>query len=319
MTTWIGVDVSKATLVAAQPGRTWTVSNDPEGWTALQAALPTDARVVLEATGIYHRGVWQAFSAAGIPVSVVPPLRARDYARSFGRLAKTDRVDAQMLARYGADRQPAPSVVPSPDLRDLQALQRCRADLVRDRTQLTLRIQTMDGVSRQVMVDLLAVLDTKMAEVNAHIQAMLTRDPDLHERARRLQTIPGIGPVIGAALVALLPELGQGDGKQLSALAGLAPHPQDSGTLQGYRTMRGGRRAVRRMLFLAARTAIRGTSVIATTYQRLRERGKPGKVAVLACARKLLRFAHAMLRDGLDWSELTVVRDTTTSGGRAAS
>lgn len=314
MTTWIGVDVGKWNLVVAgETGFRCRVQNDDAGWAHLAEQMPADAQLVLEATGIYHWGVWAAMSERGIPVSVVPPVWARDYARSFGRWAKTDRVDAQLLARYGADRQPAPSRVPSPVQRELQALQRCRDDLVRDQTQLRLRIQTMTGLPQEVMQELLDLLDTKLAQVEARMTDLLASDADLQVRWQRLQTVPGIGPVIATALVVRLPELGIGDGAKLTALAGLAPHPQESGTHQGYRAMRGGRRAVTRMLFLAARTAIRCSPVIATFYRRLRDRGKLGKVALLACARKLLRLVHAMLRDGLDWTALQVVQQATSA------
>lgn len=224
---------------------------------------------------------------------------------SEGMRAKTDRSDARMLARFGQQKQPPPSPVDSENARTLKDLVGCRDDLIKSRVMERNRLTVVGAPVRDVHEATIAFLSAQLADVDQRIAVLIAADAELAERAATLRSAPGIGPVVSAVLLARLAELGQRHAKPLAALAGVAPHTQDSGTKQGARTIGGGRPDVTKALFQMAQTATRSNRVIKAHYLGLRQR-MPHKPAVIACARKMLGILNAMLRDGLVWADTEV-------------
>ena len=254
--------------------------------------------VVCEATGGYERPVVAALHAAGQPVSVLQPARARQLAQGLGRLAKTDALDAAALAAMGALLAPAPSVPASPAQAHLAALVSRRDQLVElARLESAYAESTLDPVARRDLTRSLAALRKRLDKFDQLIEAHLQSDAALQAKAQRLQEAPGVGAVAAATLLAFLPELGQGAAARLSSLAGLAPHARDSGAGRGTRHVHGGRPKVRRILYLCALSASRHHPRLKDFYARLRAAGKAPKVALVAVARKLLTFLHAALKN----------------------
>ncbi len=310
MTRVVGIDVGKFFLdVAILPSEeAFRVDNDAGGWEALIARLPATGEpgcVVMEATGVYHVGVMLALAEAGMPAAVVNPARTDAFAQSEGIRAKTDRHDARMLARFGQQKQPAPSVIASDTARDLQELVACREDFVHMLVQEKNRLGTASEVTAHRHRRTIAYFQEQLREIEQEITDLIATDAQLAERRRLLATTPGIGAAISAVLVAGLPELGAFDAKAIASLAGIAPHPRDSGTTQGHRAIVGGRRHICKALYQMAVTAVRCNPTIRAHYQQLRTR-RPHKVALIACARRMLGIITVMLRDGLTWQETRV-------------
>ncbi len=302
METFIGIDVAKATLaVAVRPsGERFQVDNDAAGHRHLVQRLRRwqVARIVLEATGGYERAVMAQLSWHW-PVVRIAPHRARAFATAMGRIAKTDPVDAAVLAHLAQVSEAPPTQMITPQQQRLQALVQRREQLVGHRDDERRRLQQADpgivaSVTRQIRLALaeIARLDRKIA------QAVAQRED---ATARRLRAVPGIGAVTTATVLAFLPELGQLQRKQIAALVGVAPYNVDSGQRQGPRRIRGGRAGVRRVLYMATWSAIRSQPDLKARYQALRDRGKCAKVALVACMRLLLVRLNAMLRDGTTW------------------
>lgn len=254
--------------------------------------------VTFEASGFYTRAVSQALDKAGVSYACLNPRQVRDFARFTGKLAKTDRLDAQVLARMGHMVQPKPTPPTDQDRLRLADLVARRDDLVgligaeRNRVQ-----QVQDSWISEEISRLLKVLKDHLGRVEAQIAALVAAQGPLAEANRRLQSMPGIGPVIGPVLIARLPELGQMDRRQIASLAGLAPHACDSGLHRGKRRIWGGRADVRRALYLAAFIASRRDPTFKAFRTRLQAAGKPPKLAITACARKLLTILNAMFRN----------------------
>ena len=303
---WIGIDVAKAWLdVAGTAGETVRrFANDPDGIAALVAALrpQAPALIVLEATGGHETAVTAALAAAGLPVAVVNPRQVRDFARASGQLAKTDALDARILARFAQRMQPPARPLPEATSQDLAALLARRRQLVEMRTAETNRRPSLAPRLRVRLDEHLTWLSQQIAELDRELDQTLRESPVWQAKEARLRTIPGIGPVVARTLLGELPELGTLDRQQVATLAGVAPLNQDSGQRTGARRIWGGRASVRAALYMAVVTAIRCNPVIRPFYQRLRAAGKPVKVAMVACMRKLLVFANAVLRDDVDWS-----------------
>lgn len=309
--TWFGIDVAKAHLDIAQAAvaGSWRVANTPAGWTRLLAQLGRhdQPRVVLEATGPYHRHLVLALHAQAIPTAVINPAQLRSYARSQGQRAKTDAVDAQLIARYGAQTQPAPTPLPTASERRLAELVSRRQDLTQDRVrELNRRQTTTDPVVLASLDRHLAMLAAELRELDQAIAAVTAADARSATRTALLRSAPGIGPVIAATLVAGVPELGTLSPKPLAALVGVAPYARESGSQVRPRTIAGGRAAVRKALYQAVVSAARCNPVIRTHLQRLLDRGKPFKVAMVATMRRLLGILNAMLREGLRWEQTQV-------------
>lgn len=295
----IGVDISKEWLdVSCAPkARRARLANDEAGLTRLVArARRADAFVVFEATSVYDRGLMRALEAAAIPFHRANPRKAREYARAAGFLAKTDRVDADMLAAYASHIPLARAEPVASAVRALRALVDRRAQLVDTRKiERTRQKQIEDADVRAELARHLAYLDAEIARYDAAIAEAAGAD-GLAAATGLLQTAPGVGATTAATLAALLPELGRRDPKTVAALVGLAPLARDSGRWRGRRRIWGGRRRVRALLFLAARHAAKHPA-FAAFAQRLEDQGKPRKVVRIAVARKLLLALNAMLRE----------------------
>lgn len=295
----VGIDVSKHTLDVfdGRSGQWAQCANAAPAVAELAAGL-AGCFVVLEATGAYDLVLRRALEAAGVAHARVNPGRARDFARAAGILAKTDRVDARMLARFGAVLRPSAEPSRSAGRERLARLHKRRDQLVDVRKQeRTRRTEAADADLAGDIARHLAWLDHEIADLDARIAELVAAHDELRQSARRLRSLPGIGPVATATLLALMPELGARSPKTIAALAGLAPLNNDSGLHRGKRAIRGGRRRVRQALYMASVTAVRSDTRFARLYERLRTAGKPAKLALIAVARKLLVTANAILRD----------------------
>lgn len=304
MVTWIGIDVAKTHLdVAVEGGQTWRTVNDEEGITGLVTQLreqrPT--LVVLEATGGYERDVTAALADASIPVAVVNPRQVRDFAKATGVLAKTDVLDAKVLARFAATVQPEPRTLADAQAEELRDLLTRRQQVVGMLTAEKNRLKQATRIVRPRIKEHIAFLEAELDESDRGLDGLLHASPVWRERENLLRSVPGIGPVVSATLVAALPELGQLSRKQIAKLVGVAPLNRDSGRYRGRRVVWGGRADVRRVLYMAALVATRSNPVIRALYQRLLEAGKPKKVALVACMRKLLVILNAMLKHRTPW------------------
>lgn len=308
MSAFVGIDVAKASLaVAVVPGnQRLEVGNDPKGhaqlarWLAKQPVV----RILLEATGGYESALVAAL-AVRWPVVRVPPHRARAFAVAMGKSAKTDPIDALMLARMAAVTE-GPVVTPPSDAEArLQALVRRRSQVVGQRDDERRRLlQASDAFVRQSLQRQIKLMQSEIARLDREIEACVPACGD--ERAERLRAVPGIGAVTVATLLAFMPELGRLENRQISALAGLAPYNCDSGSHQGARRIRGGRGAVRRVLYMAAWSAVRHQADFKARYEALRAKGKCAKVALVACMRVLIIRLNAMLRDGSEWRTVPI-------------
>ena len=303
---WIGIDVAKAWLDVASAGAEAVrrVANDADGIAALVAALSARVPqlVVLEATGGYERAVTAALAVAGIPVAVVNPRQVRDFAKATGQLAKTDALDARVLARFAQHIHPPVRPLPDAVAQDLAALMARRRQLLEMRVAEQNRRPTLAPRLRPALDAHVVWLNQQIADLDAELDRTLRDSPVWREKEALLRSIPGIGPVVARTLLGELPELGSLDRGEAAALAGVAPLNQDSGRRQGARRTWGGRGSVRAALYMAAVVAARCNPAIRALYTRLREAGKPTKVALVASMRKLLIIANAILRDGVPWS-----------------
>ncbi len=261
--------------------------------------------VVMEATGGLETVVWAALEAAGLRVAVVNPKRVRDFARSLGLLAKTDRLDARVLARFGELLQPAPTQLLNRAAREGRELVRHLNALVGMRAQQRTRKRQLEGEGALASAErVIASLSEEIALLEQQVAQALLEGPGQRQRAAQLRTAPGVGPKTSWALLAELPELGQLSGRQVAALAGLAPVARDSGRFRGRRRIAGGRARVRTALYMAARAAVRCDPQMAAFRARLLAAGKPKQVALIAVARKLLVALNSMIRDRRPWMPL---------------
>ena len=303
---FVGIDVAKGHLDVAVRGATEIskFKNDVEGINALVSFLRTRGATltVLESTGGYERLVLDSLIAAGLATSRINPKRLRDFARSLGKLAKTDRIDAQMLALYAERCRPAVTQLRSDRIRDLEALVVRRRQLQGMITQERNRLETARDESRTSINEVLECLKRQLKKNGVALRNALQSSADCGEDATLLRSVPGVGPVLAAVLLSMLPELGRLNRKQIAALVGVAPMHRESGTLQGKRTIFGGRPAIRAVLFMAAVASIRANPKVKALYARLVGRGKPAKVAIVACMRKLLCVLNTIMRTKLHWT-----------------
>jgi transposase len=302
---FVGIDVSKATLdVALRPsGERWQLANEDSALPALISRLrampPT--LVVLEATGGFEHAVVAALAAAALPVVVANPRQVRDFGRATGQLAKTDAIDAQLLALFAERVQPAPRPLPDAAAEALDAVLTRRRQLLemlvaeRNRSGFA-RAPVRRGITQHIRW-----LERQLTEVDHDLGELIEASPVWRAQDTLYQSVPGVGPVVSRTLLGELPELGQLTRKQIAALVGVAPLARDSGTLRGKRLVWGGRAPVRAALYMGALVATRYNPVIRIFYQRLRTAGKPAKVALVACMRKLLTILNAMARTQTPW------------------
>jgi transposase len=313
----VGIDVSKLRLdihaLASRQER--QVSNDAAGFEELVGWLKSLGvrAAVMEASGGYERGVAKALQRAGFAVRVVDPKRVRYYAKAVGRLAKTDRIDARMIAEFGAVAMAAAGercdiAINDPAREELSALVGARQDLVVHQAGLQQQAATLEGAARRVLEMAAKAILREVAKLDQLIAGKIAKHPPFAALAKRLDTVPGLGPVTIAAIIAWLPELGQLDRGKIAALVGVAPMDDTSGERVGQRYIQGGRAKLRNVLYMAAMaSATRHNPVLKTYYAHLRARGKEPKLAIIACLRKLLTILNTMVARQQDWRPSSTV------------
>lgn len=300
-----GIDVSKATLdVAIRPlGKKFSVANDEEGIKALVEQLVEQGvtRVVLEATGGYETAVVRTLYHRGLPAVVVNPRQVRDFAKATGRLAKSDGLDADVLAHYGEVIRPEVRLVPDQQREELAALMTRRHQLIEMKTAESNRLEHASQPLQRQIKKHIEYLEKAIEKITQHLDDEIKKSPLYKEKADLLDPVPGVGKITVFMLLTRLPELGHLDRKQIAALVGLAPFCRDSGTFKGKRVIWGGRAEIRALLYMAALTASRWNPPIRDLHQRLLAKGKSEKLALTACARKLLVILNAIVRSGTPW------------------
>jgi len=304
---FVGIDVSKARLdVAVRPsGEIWRFSNDEAGFASLVERLKPLAPklVVLEATGGYQAPLAAALTVGRITVAVVNPRQVRDFGRAMGQLAKTDVLDAEVIARFAEAVRPEARPLPDSETAELHGVVSRRRQLVEMITTETNRMATALPAVRRDIEEHITWMQRRLKDVDKDLYTRLKKSPLWRVKEQLLRSAPGIGPVTSCSLLADVPELGKLDGRKIAALVGVAPFNRDSGTLRGKRAIWGGRAAVRATLYMATMAAVRRSPSMKAFHDRLIAAGKPWKVAQVACMRKLLVRLNAMMRDGVAWTE----------------
>jgi transposase len=303
MRRFVGIDVAKAALdvFIGSAGTAFTVANDEVGIRDLVRQLVPADFVILEATGGLETPVASALAAAGIAVALVNPRQVRDFARATGRLAKTDRLDAEVLARFGEAVRPAARPLADEHAQALEALVTRRRQLVEMLTAEKNRRARAPKVLHRNIDEHIRWLEKRLSVFDDELGELIRSTPLWRERDELLRSVPGVGKVLSSTLLAQLPELGMLNRKQIAALAGLAPFNRDSGSMRGSRCIWGGRAQVRRVLYMATVAGVRSNPTIRTFYLRLRTNGKHAKPALIACMRKFLVILNAMLHDKTHW------------------
>jgi transposase len=301
----VGIDVSKRTLdVCLLPeGESFVLPNDQQGVDELLSRLEDSPPelVVLEATGRYERLAATSIAAAAIPVAVVNPRQARDFAKAIGRLAKTDRIDAFVLARFARAVDPSPSVIPDQEASALQAILARRRQILSMLVAENNRLQIAPKALKKRIRAHIEWLRKELSRTEGDLEEAIEASTTFKENEALLKSVPGVGPILARTLLAELPELGEITHKRLCALVGVAPFNRDSGQSRGKREVWGGRAPVRAALYMGALVATRHNPQIKEFYKRLLAAGKPKKVALVACMRKLLSILNAMMRDRVPW------------------
>lgn len=302
---YVGIDVSKSWLdVFVLPSEeSWRMENTEKGIAKLIVKLQVLSldRIVVEATGGYEAKLVERLAQAGLPVCRVNPGRVRRFAQGMNWLAKTDKIDARVLAQFGEKAQPRLLVLPTEAEKRLSALVKRRKQVVdmliseQNRTELA-EAEVFESIATTIQF-----LQKQLADLDAQIQGLIDQTPGFRQKQDLLQSVPGVGKVLSSTLVSQMPELGACDRKEIAALGGLAPFNHDSGRKRGRRMIRGGRPSIRRVLYMAAIAATRFNPVIRSMYERLLKNGKLKKVAIVACMRKLLTILNAILRDQTSW------------------
>ena len=313
---FVGIDVAKdkLDLATSHAQRVLSFDNDPAGHRRIVELLAAQkpARIVIESTGGYEWLLIQALLEADLPVAHVNPTYVRHLAIGLKILAKTDPIDARVLVRYAELAEPVLLERCTKNQAELAALVTCRRQLQQTLTQQTNRRGMTRSKSALKAIDkVIGVVERQIAGLDTAIRKLIDADDHFNDLDRLLRTVPGIGPVTSATLVAQMPELGKTDRRQAPALLGVVPYNHDSGKLKGQRSIFGGRVEPRCVTYMATLAAIRCNPVIRAFAQRLRTKGKKAKVVIVACMRKLITLINAMLRDRLPWSELTVVKNLT--------
>jgi transposase len=299
--------VAKAHLDASWSSHELRVANDQSGWEELIAKFKSDNvdLVLLEATGGYERGLVGALQLAGIAVARLNPRQARDFAKALGHLAKTDRIDARCLREFAnviaahQDRHKYLTAPAEPLREELAVLMTRRRQLVEMRATETIRLDTASKRAKRSILSVIRVLDKQIEQIDKEVQQHI--DDHFDGQRKLLDSVSGVGPVTILTLLAALPELGKYSRKAISKLVGVAPIARDSGSRRGKRHIAGGRSAVRHVVYMATVSARTHNPVIRSFYERLLAAGKPPKVALVACMRKLLTILNAIMRDGAAW------------------
>lgn len=314
--TVIGIDVSRDWLdgFCSPDGQHFRFPNTTEGHFQLLAWIqykPGKIRVGFEATGGQEWALWVSLVAAGIEAVQLPPAQIKAFARSRGTLAKTDRIDAELIAGFMLFRPEAGQALPNRNLRVLRALTTLRAQIVDMRKRFAAQISARErqGVAKdfeELDNTLKAMLDDQIGDLESRIESLFAQEEQLAEKARLLRSIPGIGPVSAAMLIAEMPDLGRMTAGEAAAMTGLAPVPHDSGKMRARRMIAGGRRALRHVLYQAALAAACHNPTMKPLAKRLKERGKPHKLVIVTIARKLVTTANAILKTNVPWRKMPV-------------
>lgn len=303
---YVGIDVAKASMDVAvhQSQQRWSFSNDDEGISKAVCCLRevAPALIVMEATGGIELPIAAALAAAGLPVAVVNPRQVRDFARATGKLAKTDAIDAQVIAHFAAALKPTPHPLPGAQAQEFDALLTRRRQVVEMLTAEKNRLSSAPSKAvREHIKAHIGWLERELANINSDLGRRVRQSPVWREKDALLRSVPGVGPVLSFTFLADLPELGALDRKQIAALVGVAPLNHDSGALRGKRAIWGGRATVRAVLYMSALAATRYNPVIRAFYRRLCAAGKAKKVALTACMRKLLTILNAIVKHQTPW------------------
>lgn len=303
---YIGIDVAKDSMeVKAHEGKEhWAFSNDEHGLTELIAKMKrlSPCLIVMEATGGYEVTAAAELQSRGFPVAVVNPRYIRDFARSVGILAKTDILDAKVIARYAATVQPPPRALPTEETKRLGAIMMRRRQIVAMRTAEKNRLHQADPAVKERIIVHITWLEQELDDLNKELKQMIETNPEWKEKSEIIQSVPGVGPNLTITILSDFPELGRLNRKQTAALSGVAPFNRDSGTMRGKRTIWGGRGVVRTAAYMSTISAIRFNPLLKAFYRRLIEAGKLRKVAMVACMRKLLCILNAMLKNHTIWN-----------------
>lgn len=307
---FVGIDVSKDRLDIAlgtsEHGfRVTRIANREEALADWIGDIDADSidRVILEATGGYERLAARILAASGVPVVIVNPRQVRDFARSTGELAKTDRIDAQMLALFAERVQPELRPIPSEQQEEFKALASRRRQLIRMLTAEKNRLAgTRKAKQRRPLQAHIRFLEKQIENIERELDQLIDESPLYSAKNNLLQSVPGIGPAVSVTLLAELPELGQLTRKEIAKLVGVAPLNRDSGTYRGQRSIWGGRAHVRSKLYMSALVAIRHNDPLKDFYTRLRDNGKAAKVALVAVARKLLTILNSIIKTATPWN-----------------
>jgi transposase len=302
---FVGIDVCKDRLDIGLEGDglSWQVSNDEEGIRMVAERLGElePCLVVVESTGGLELAMVGELCARRIPLALVNPGRVREFAKSLGLLAKTDRLDAHLLARFGKAAELKPTSLPDPQVRHLSALTSRRRQLLQIQTMEKNHVLSLPLELRPAVQEHLRWLEQQVAQLTEQIQQTIHTAPPFREKEQILRSARGVGPITASILLSDLPELGQLDRRKIAALVGVAPFNQDSGKRRGPRRIKGGRSSVRTVLYMAALVGSRCNPVLKAFYQHLLAAGKKKKVALVACMRKLLTILNAMIRDMTPW------------------
>jgi transposase len=308
-TTFVGLDVSKHQIEGiARPGDVpLRVAHTDDGITALVAQLTTlrPTLVVLEATGGYEVNLATALTLAGLAVAIVNPRQVRDFAKALGRLAKTDAIDAHVLALFAERVRPEPRPLPDEAHQELAALVARRRQLVDMLVAERNRLALARAAVRKDLGQHIRWLERRLSDIDGQIATLIRQSPVWRAQENLLRSVPGIGPVTATAIIIGLPELGKISRRQIAALVGCAPLNRDSGQWRGHRVIWGGRAPIRRALYMATLVATRRNPVIRAFYHRLRGVGKEPQVAIIAAMRKLLTILNAMVKHQATWSPVT--------------
>jgi transposase len=310
---FVGIDVSQAKLDLGRSNtsKILAFANDPQGIAQIVALLreKPPAMIVLESTGGLERPLLDALLEANLPVALVNPRNVRHFAIGIGIIAKSDPIDAGVLTQFAQKANPRLAEKRSANQVELDALTTCRRQLTQARAVQTNRRQSTTSKAALKSIDaVLKSLAREIEKLDKQIRTLIESDDDFDSIDKLLRSVPGVGAVVSATLIAELKELGSADHRKVSALAGVAPYDRDSGAMKGTRSIYGGRSAVRSVLYMAAVTAIRCNPVLKAFADRLDKLGKAKKVQIVACMRKLLGLLNAMVRDKITWNELSVVK-----------
>lgn len=302
---FVGIDVNKAQLdIGVRPsGERWQMENNLEGIGELVKKLSplAPSLIVLEATGGFEMPAAATLASGGLPVTVINPRQVRDFAKSLGRLAKTDKIDAEILARFGEAIRPEPRPLPDDQAQQLQAVLVRRRQIIEMIVAEKNRIRSAHKRIIAGLMEHIAWLEKCLDELDKELHDFIKNSPIWREKDDLLRSVPGVGPVLATTLLAELPELGLLNRKQIAALVGVAPYNCDSGKMHGKRAIWGGRASIRAVLYMAALSAKRFNPVIRVFYDRLLQAGKKPKVALTACMRKLLTILNAMVHNNQHW------------------